>query len=93
MDGEDEMDRLVAIAVAEMRAAKGDEVLERAAVCRWFKRGATAGFSTELLVDLLVISSNVLDGAGYGDEEGLRVMEEIVTDISDEEIAHAPLDG
>lgn len=90
---EAEMAGLVEVAIAELRAVKGDARLERAAVCRWFKRGTKAGFSTEALVDVLGVSNDVLDGAGYDDEESQRVMDEIVADISDAEIDQTALDA
>lgn len=89
---EAEMAGLVATAVAEMRAAKGDSSRERAAVCRWFKRGLNAEFSTEKLVDVFGVSSDVLDGAGYNDDDAQRVMDESVDGSSDDEVEQAALE-
>ena len=90
---EADMEELVGLAIAELRGAKEDALRERAAICRWFKRGKRAGFSTETLVDVLGVSSDVLDGAGYSDGEAQRMMDEVVADISDEEIEQETLEG
>jgi hypothetical protein len=87
-----EFKAFVTASIAEMRAAKGDARSERMALCRYFKRGGKIGYSMEFLVDVLGISSDVLDGAGYGDEEALRVMDEIVANLDDEEIERATID-
>jgi hypothetical protein len=87
----EEFDALVKLATDELRVAKGDRRLERAALCRYFKRGGLAGYSTELLVDVLGVSSNILDGAGYRDEEAQAVMDGL-GEIGDDEIAAAALD-
>ena len=58
----------------------------RGALCRYVKRGTTAGFSTAALVDFLGVSSpSVLERAGYAQELELLTMEELGT-LSDEEI-------
>jgi hypothetical protein len=59
---------------------------QRKTACRYFHRGALAGFSTGELIDFLGVSaSSVLDRAGYSDEAAQRVMDMVGT-ISDEEV-------
>jgi len=58
----------------------------RGALCRYLKRGRTAGFSTGALVDFLGVSSpSVLKRAGYSEDLEVLTMEELGT-LSDEEI-------
>jgi hypothetical protein len=65
-------------------ATTGQE--QRAAICRYFRRGAAAGYATGELVDFLGVSSpSILDMAGYPDEAAACVMETLA-DITDEEI-------
>ena len=61
----------------------------RALCARYFARGAHLELSTGELVDFLGVSAgSVLDRAGYGEEDFLRVMD-LVGELSDEEIARA----
>lgn len=83
------VEALVTISASELRAAKGDRELERTALCRYFKRGT--GYPMEFLVDILGVSSDVLDLAGYDDEEAQRVMDSIGA-ITDDEIATVSLE-
>jgi len=61
----------------------------RGALCRYLRRGATAGLSTGELVDFLGVSSpSVLEQAGYSEQQAEEAMRVLAT-ISDEEIRNA----
>jgi hypothetical protein len=63
----------------------------RAALCRYLRRGADAGFSTGELVDYLGVSSpSLLEQAGYSEQHAEEAMRVLAT-ISDEEISKAAL--
>jgi hypothetical protein len=74
------------LTAGEFRQSAASEQEQRAAACRYFRRGVAAGYSHGELVDFLGVSSpSVLDMAGYSGEAALRVMD-IVADVTDEEI-------
>jgi hypothetical protein len=74
------------LAAEDFRQSAATEQKQRAAICRYLRRGAAADYSHGELVDFLGVSSpSVLDMAGYSDEAALRVME-LLADITDEEI-------
>ena len=73
-------------AADDFRRSAASELEQRAALCRYFRRGAEADFSHPELIDLLGISSpSVLDMAGYSVAAALRVME-ILRDMPDDEL-------
>jgi hypothetical protein len=79
------------LAAEDFRYSASSEQEQRAAICRYLRRGGAAGYSTGELVDFLGVSSpSVLDLAGYSDEAALRVME-VLADIEDEEIQSTTL--
>ena len=81
------VDALIKQTAAEFRECSTAE--QRATACRYFHRGALAGFSTGELIDFLGVSeSSVLELAGYSDDATQRVMDMAGT-ISDEEIQRA----
>ena len=62
---------------------------QRAAICRYFRRGAAVDFSHPELIDFLGVSTpSVLDMAGYSDAAAQRVME-MLAGITDEQIQSA----
>ena len=74
------------LAAEDFRQSAVTEQQQRAAICRYFRRGAVADFSHGELIDFLGVSSpSVLDMAGYSDEAAQRVME-MLADITDEQI-------
>jgi hypothetical protein len=80
---------LVNVSETELRASKGNEKLQRAAICRYFLRGTNAGYGMDLLVDTLGVSdNNLLEVAGFDDEEAQEIMDTL-GDISDDEVAAA----
>jgi hypothetical protein len=63
----------------------------RAALCRYLRRGASAGLSTGELLDFLSVSSpSVLGRAGYSEQQTEQAMRVLAT-ISDEEIRNTAL--
>jgi len=79
------------LAAEDFRQATSSEQEQRAAICRYLRRGDAADYSTGELVDFLGVSSpSVLDMAGYSDEAALRVME-MLADIEDDEIQNTTL--
>jgi hypothetical protein len=86
-----EYERFMRLAAEDFRQSVSSEQEQRAAICRYLRRGAAAGYSTAELVDFLGVSSpSVLEMAGYSDEAALRVME-MLADIEDEEIQSTTL--
>jgi hypothetical protein len=74
------------LAAEDFRQSVATPQEQRAAICRYFRRGAAADYSHGELIDFLGVSSpSVLDMAGYSDEAALQVME-MHADITDEEI-------
>ena len=74
------------LAADDFRQSSATEREQRAAICRYFRRGAAADFSHPELIDFLGVSTpSVLDMAGYSDSAAQRVME-MLADITDEEI-------
>ena len=79
------------LAAEDFRQSAATEQEQRAAICRYFRRGAAADCSPAELVDFLGVSSpSVLDMAGYSDEAALRVMD-MLADITDEDIQSTTL--
>ena len=77
------------LAADDFRQSAATEQDQRAAICRYFRRGAAADFSHPELIDFLGVSTpSVLDMAGYSDAAAQRVME-ILADITDEQIQSA----
>jgi hypothetical protein len=77
------------LAADDFRQSVTTEQEQRAAICRYFRRGAAADFSHAQLIDFLGVSTpSVLDMAGYHDSAAQRVME-MLADITDEEIQSA----
>ncbi|HVV72151.1 MAG TPA: hypothetical protein VHI52_11745 [Verrucomicrobiae bacterium] len=71
---------------AEFRACYEDMQAQRAACCRYFRRGAVVGLSQSELIDALALAMpSVLDTAGYPPEDAERIMG-LIGEISDEEI-------
>ena len=90
-DYERSLREFMLIAAEDFRQSISSEQEQRAAICRYLRRGAAADYSTGELVDFLgVSSSSVLDMAGYSDDAALRVME-MLGDIEDEEIQNTTL--
>lgn len=85
----DPLKAFISQAASEFSDAAGDARALRLALCRWLKRGAALA-SHEELIDLLGISSDVLDQAGFSDDEALNVMRMLGT-LSDREIEDAPV--
>jgi hypothetical protein len=80
------VEELTRQAAEDFRRCAGSEREQRAALCRYLRRGADEDFTTGQLVDFLGVSSpSVLDMAGYSEAAALRVME-MLADITDEEI-------
>jgi len=78
-------------AADDFRRSAATEQQQRAALCRYLRRGADEDFSTGELVDFLGVSSpSVLDVAGYSEGTALRVME-MLADITEEQIQSATL--
>ena len=76
-------------AVTDFHACTESLEDQRRACCRFFRRGALAGFSQSELIDSLALSApSVLEIAGYAPEAAERVME-MVGGISDEEIGNS----
>ena len=74
------------LAADDFRQSAATEQQQRAAICRYFRRGAQADFSHPELIDFLGVSTpSVLDMAGYSEAAAQRVME-MLADITDEEI-------
>ncbi len=77
------------LAADDFSQSAATEQEQRAAICRYFRRGADADFSHPELIDFLGVSTpSVLDMAGYSDAAAQRVME-MLADISDEQIRSA----
>jgi len=65
------------------------EYEQRAAIRRYFRRGADVDFSHPELIDFLGVSTpSVLDMAAYSDTAAQRVME-MLADITDEQLRSA----
>ena len=70
----------------DFRRSAATEHEQRAALCRYFRRGAEADLSHPELIDILGISTpSVLDMAGYSIPAALRVME-ILRDMKDDDL-------
>jgi hypothetical protein len=86
-----EYNAFMRLAADDFRQSAATEQEQRAAICRYFRRGFAAGYTNGELIDYLGISSpSVLDMAGYPDEAAQRVMD-MLADIMDEEIQSAML--
>jgi hypothetical protein len=78
-------------AVDDFRQSAATEQEQRAALCRYFRRGAEADLSHTELIDFLGVStSSVLDTAGYSEAAAGRVML-MLREITDDEIHSASL--
>ena len=76
-------------AAEDFRRSVATEQEQRAAICRYFRRGADADFSHPQLIDFLGVSTpSVLDMAGYSDAAAQRVMD-MLGDITAEQIHSA----
>jgi len=74
------------LAADDFRQSVSTEKEQRAALCRYLRRGAVEDLSTAELIDFLGVSSpSVLEMAGYSDEAADGVMA-MLADITDEEI-------
>ena len=74
------------LAADDFRRSATTEHEQRAALCRYFRRGADADLSHPELIDFLGISTpSVLEMAGYSVTAALRVME-ILRDMKDDEL-------
>lgn len=79
------------LAADDFRRSAATEQEQRAALCRYFRRGADADLSHPELIDFLGVSTpSVLDMAGYSHEAADRVML-MLRDITDDEIQSARL--
>jgi hypothetical protein len=85
-DYERSVGEFVRRAADDFRQSVATEEEQRAAICRYFRRGVAADYSHGELIDFLGVSSpSVLDVAGYADKAAQRVME-MLADITDEGI-------
>lgn len=85
-DYERSVTEFVRRAADDFRQSAATEHEQRAAICRYFLRGAAADYSHGELIDFLGLSSpSVLDVAGYSDKAAQHMME-MLADITDEEI-------
>jgi hypothetical protein len=74
------------LAAEDFRRSGSTQEAQRAALCRYFRRGAGADLSHSELIDFLGIStSSVLDMAGYSVAAASRVME-MLRDMKDDEL-------
>jgi hypothetical protein len=79
------------LAADDFRRSAATEQEQRAALCRYFRCGATADLSHPQLIAFLSISTpSVLDMAGYSVEAASRVME-ILRDMKDDALYGATL--
>jgi N-acetyl-beta-hexosaminidase len=80
---------LMRLAAGDFQRSVATEEKDRVATCRYFRRGADAGFSHTELIDFLGVSTpSVLDMAGYPDAAAQRVMA-MLGIITDEQIQSA----
>jgi hypothetical protein len=85
------VEELTRHAAADFRRCAGSQQEQRAALCRYLRRGADEDFTTGELVDFLGVSSpSVLDMAGYSEKAAGHVMK-MLADITDEEIQRTTL--
>jgi hypothetical protein len=90
-DYEQSVREFTQLAADDFRQSAATESEQRAAICRYFRRGAAAEYSYGELVDFLGVSSpSVLDMADYSVKAAQRVME-MLADITDEEIQSTTL--
>jgi hypothetical protein len=77
---------LSAQTVVELHAVKGNAEGERQALIRYYRRGELANVTTDELIDFLAVSSsNILENAGYSDEESdalMAISDSLTDDIS-----------
>jgi hypothetical protein len=74
------------LAADDFRRSAATEQEQRAALCRYFRRGADADFSHPELIDFLGVSTpSVLDTAGYSHAAAARVML-MLRDMKDDEL-------
>ena len=74
------------LAAEDFRHSVATEEEQRAAISRYFLRGADADFSHPELIDFLGVSTpSVLDMAGYSDAAAQRVMH-MLADITDKQM-------
>ena len=78
--------------VQDFEEALGSDEAVRRALCRYFKRGLAASFDHGELVDLLCVSNELLEEAGFSPAEATRIIAEVLPSITDREIASTPLD-
>lgn len=91
VDYERAVTKFTQLATDDFRRSLATEQEQRAAICRYFRRGADADFSHPELIDFLGVSTpSVLDIAGYSDAAAQRVME-MLADITDEQIQNVEL--
>ena len=75
----------------ELEQARGDAVAEKQVLCRYYKRGERAQLTASELIDFLAVSTpNIIEEAGYDDEECARLMA-ISDSLTEEEIASIDL--
>jgi hypothetical protein len=85
------VDELTRLAAEDFRRSAATEQEQRAALCRYFRRGAEADLSHEELIDFLGVSTpSVLDMAGYSHAAADRIML-MLREITDDEIRSARL--
>ena len=74
-DFSERIERVCSEAADGFRACPGDLLAQLRICARYFQHGEQEGMAHEELIDYLGISAHsVLDRAGYGDDEALRVM-------------------
>ena len=76
----------------ELRSAKNHKARERTALCRYYKRGKRANLTPDELVDFIAVSDgNILEVAGYSDDESVALMHDMADTLTDAEIENADL--
>lgn len=75
----------------EFAASHGDTLAVRTALCRFLKRGLALASHGELIDALGVSGGNVLERAGFREDEALEVMRVLGT-LTEKEIDAAPID-
>jgi len=80
------IERVCGEAADAFRTCPGNLLAQLQVCARYFQRGEQEGISRGELIDFLGISSpSVLDRAGYGDDEALRVMAGLTLLTEDEQ--------
>jgi hypothetical protein len=68
------------------RRAKGDPEAEKQELIAYYKRGYRANLTPSELIDFLAVdANNILEMAGYSDEEAIALME-VSDHLTDEEL-------